>query len=613
MDVSMTDQAQEAQPAYEPQLGDLKRDFQNACDTQQKPREEARTNRRYYDSKQISPADLKVLAERRQPPQVDNVIKPAINGMIGVVERGETDPKAAPRTPDRENAADAATDVLQLVYDDTKLHDIKLKVFENMLIEGIGASITEVDAKMNVVIRRIRFEEFFYDPFSRETDFSDAAFMGIAKWSYVQDVAKIYPEFADELRTQCSMGDTNATFDDRPQNNMALLWTDPKLKRLLVVEMYRQDGGWKKVVFTGSLLLEAGDSPYLDDDKQPANPISAAAIYVDDDNNRYGVVSDWRSNQDGINKRKSKLLYLTSARQIQQREPDAAEVDAETARREAARPDGVLPAGWEVVPTTDMFEGNYRLLQEDKQAIQRAGVNPAVLGREGENQSGRANLVRQQAGLTELAIVFKALKKWEESALVKAWERVRQFWTEPMVKRITRDEESWDFLHLNKPVIEVQEQVVGYDTWTGEPIIQGVPVQVGVENAIAKMEIDIILDSVPDTANVQQEQFQILSELARAYGPQEVPFDDLLALSALPHKAQIMDRRKARQEQAAQAAQNPNPVQQLALRKAAAETAETEAKVGKTQAETAETQAEAAIKAQQAQNPMLESWLQQAG
>lgn len=609
MDVSMTDQAAEA-PAYKPQLGDLKRDFQNACDVQQKSREEARTNRRYYDSKQISAADLKVLADRRQPPQVDNVIKPAINGMIGVVERGEIDPKAAPRTPDRENAADAATDVLQLIYDDTKLHDIKLKVFENMLIEGIGATITEVDDRLNVSVRRIRFEEFFYDPFSRESDFSDAAFMGIAKWSYVQDVAKLYPEFEQELRTQCSLGDTNATFDDRPQNNMALMWTDPKLKRLLVVEMYRQDGGWKKVVFTGSLLLEAGDSPYLDDYRQPANPITAAAIYVDDDNNRYGVVSDWRSTQDGVNKRKSKLLYLASARQIQQTAPDAAEVSAEEARREAARPDGVIPAGWQVVPTTDVFEANLRLLQEDKQSIQRVGVNPAVLGREGENQSGRANLVRQQAGLTELAIVYKALKKWEEATLGKAWERVRQFWTEPMVKRITREEDSWDFLHLNQPIMELQEVMVGSDPWTGWPKYEQRMVQVGVENSIAKMEIDIILDSVPDTANVQQEQFQILGDLARAYGPQEVPFDDLLAVSSLPKKHEIMERRKARQEKAAQ--QPPNPAQQLALRGAAAKVAQDEAEIGKTQAETAETQAEAAIKAQQAANPMLDGWLQQA-
>lgn len=609
MDVSMIDQAQEAPPAYAPALGDLKRDFQNACDSQQKAREEGKTNRRYYDSKQIAPADLKVLADRRQPPQVDNEIKPAVNGMIGVVERGESDPKAAPRTPDRENAADAATDVLQLVYDDTKLHDTKLKVFENMLIEGIGATITEVDQRMNVVIRRIRFEEFFYDPFSREADFSDAAYMGIAKWSYVQDVIKLYPEFADELRGQCSSSDANTTFDDRPQNSLAVMWTDPKLKRLLVVEMYRQDDGWKKIVFTGSLLLEAGDSPYLDDDKLPANPISAAAIYVDDDNARYGVVSDWRSTQDGINKRKSKLLYLASVRQIQQREPDASEVDADMARREAARPDGVIPAGWEVVGTTDIFEANLRLLQDDKESIRRRGVNPAILGREGENQSGRANLVRQQAGLTELAIVFKALKKWEEATLAKAWERVRQFWTEPMVKRITRDEDSWDFLHLNQPVMEPREVQVGTDPWTGWPVYGERMVQVGVENSIAKMEIDIILDSVPDTANVQQEQFQILSDLARAYGPQEVPFDDLLALSALPHKAQIMDRRKARQEQAAQAAQNPNPAQQLAMRGAAAKVAKDEADVGKTQAETAETQAEAAIKAQQAQNPMLEGWL----
>lgn len=605
MDVSMTDQAQD----YAPDLGDLKRDFTNACDAQQKAREEARINRRYYDSKQISAADLQVLADRRQPPQVDNIIKPAINGMIGVVERGETDPKAAPRTPEREMAADTATDLLRCIYDDAKLHDIKLKVFENMLVEGIGASITEIDAKMGIPVRRIRYEEFFYDPFSRETDFSDAAYMGIAKWSYVQDVIKIYPEFADQLRSQCSLGDANSTFEDRPSHTGALLWTDNKLKRLLVVEMYRQDGGWKKIVFTGSLLLEAGDSPYQDDDKQPANPISAASIYVDDDNQRYGVVSDWRSTQDGVNKRKSKLLYLASTRQIQQVQPDAAEVDAETARREAARPDGVLPAGWQVVPTTDMFEGNLRLLQEDKQSIQRVGVNPAVLGREGENQSGRANLVRQQAGLTELAIIYKALKVWEHSTLGKAWERVRQFWTEPMVKRVTGEEDSWKFLHLNKPVLEPRDVQVGTDPWTGWPVYEQRMVQVGVENAIADMEVDIILDSVPDTANVQQEQFQVLSELARAYGPQEVPFDDILAVSSLPKKREIIDRRKARQEQAQQAQQQPNPAQQLAMADAQAKVEETRTKAAKNVADAQNTQVETEILARQAANPMLEGWL----
>ncbi len=82
----------------------------------------------------------------------------------------------------------------------------------------------------------------------------------------------------------------------------------------------------------------------------------------------------------------------------------------------------------------------------------------------------------------------------------------------------------------------------------------------------------------------------MLTELAKMYGPQEVPFDDLLEASSLPNKRKIVEKRKARQEEA-QGQQGPQA--QLQMRGAAAEVANAEAKVGKTQAETALTSAKA--------------------
>jgi hypothetical protein len=55
------------------------------------------------------------------------------------------------------------------------------------------------------------------------------------------------------------------------------------------------------------------------------------------------------------------------------------------------------------------------------------------------------------------------------------------------------------------------------------------------------MDVDIIIDSTPDTANVQQEQYNALVELAKvgALGPNPGPI--LLKASSLPKKRELLD------------------------------------------------------------------------
>jgi hypothetical protein len=62
-------------------------------------------------------------------------------------------------------------------------------------------------------------------------------------------------------------------------------------------------------------------------------------------------------------------------------------------------------------------------------------------------------------------------------------------------------------------------------------------VVLGYDNSLAELDVDIVLDVTDDTATLAAEEFQTLSELARIYGPQEVPFDDILELSSLPTSA----------------------------------------------------------------------------
>lgn len=558
-----------------PDLASLKRMAEEASTLTSTARIEQQKDQDYYDGYQWTPAEKDTLALRKQPANSFNLIALTVNGTVGVIDKGATDPRAYPRNPKDEDAADVASKTLRFIADANRFDSVKLDCALDYLVPGTMAAIVEVNEDRQITVTQIRHEEFIYDPRSRKKDFSDARFMGIAKWQWADDVAARYPDKKGEVENAIESGGAlglmDSTMDDRPSDGQtSVAWVDKKKRRVMVVELYHLDGGeWQRCVFFSGALLEYGPSPYKDEKGRPTNPIEARSCFVDRENNRYGLVRNMRPAQDEINKRHSKTLHELNSRQVRQTDASAMVTDLDVIRKEAARPDGVLPWGWDVIPRSDIISGQVAMLQEAKGFLERMGPAPEVLGRQGADSSGRAQLVRQQAGLTELAIVFGGLEDWELRIYRQKWARARQYWDAAMWIRTTDDEGAPQFTGINQPQI-------AQDPMTGQPV------QVGVQNAVAELDVDIILDSVPDTVNVQQEQFAQLVELAKMYGPQEVPFDDLLELSTMPNKRALMEKRKGRAEQMNQM---QGMQQELQARAAQADLAEKEAKASKTAAE----------------------------
>jgi hypothetical protein len=420
--------------------------------------------------------------------------------------------------------------------------------------------------------------------------------MGIAKWMYV-DLVKSTFGLAEDIDIRAMGGASIIPVDEADEDKPRTMWGDDKRKRILVVEMYHNEGGWRRCVFHGGAVLEFEDSPYLDDKGRPQNPIVAQSCYVDRENNRYGIVRAMVPIQDEINMRRSKLLHLVNSRQLKQTDTFNQEATVSDARAEAARPDGVIPRGYEPTLTADMTAGQAQLLAESKSEIERMGPNPAVLGRQGNDQSGRAQLIRQQAGLVELTPALGGIEDLELRVYRQMWCRIRQFWTDPKWVRVTDDIGAPQFKQLNEPVMGPPTVTQGPD---GVPMLQ--PTVTGYKNRPAEMDMDILIDSTPDTANVQAEQFAELVKLAGIYGPQEVPFEDLIEASALPKKRQIIEKREQRRQQQAQAA---DPQAQLASRKIEADIAKTESDVELNAAKTAKTQLEASEAAQRQMMPPM--------
>ncbi len=555
----------------------------------------AEKGRDYYDGPEQLNSDVRrTLRARGQPSIYSNRVRPAIDGILGVLEGSKVDPRALPRNPVDDGAADVATKSLRFIADSNRFQEVKLDCAENFLVEGTCAAIHEWDGR-KIVSSQIRYEEFFYDPYSRRPDFKDARYMGSAKWMDLAVVRKLYPEatasIGDLLTPAASAMDS--TWQDRPES-AGLAWVDRKRQRLMVVELYYNDGtGWFRYLFCGAGTLESGSSAYINvQTGETRCPIEAESCYVDRKNGRYGRIADMIPIQDEINARRSRLLHLANSRQVQQSDPAAAPVDAKTARAEAAKADGVIPAGWQIVPTADIASGQALLLQESKSEIERMGPTPAVLGRQGEAaQSGRARLVLQQAGMTELARPIGRVEDWENRCFRQMWMLAQQYWTGPTFIRVTDDPRSPDFLQVNEPVpvknedgTPVMEIAQGPD---GQPVAQPM---VKIKNRIAEMDMDIIIDSSPDTASLAQEVWADLLELAKIVPIGSPQFMIAIEMSPLPNKREVIERLEAWQAKQAQQ-QQPDPVQQMAVQ---LEMGEKQAEIANTQADTEKKQADTA-------------------
>lgn len=602
--------------APKPDLAILKKMFDDSrqATNVQQARRLANACRDYYDGEQLSSTQRAILKLRKQPDVVINRTRRAIDGTLGVVEQGKTDPRAYMRNPPELkppqatpappmgmqpgmghnggppmqgqaapppdlDAGDVASMTLRYVADRNRFQTIKLDVLEYLLIEGTAGAITEFkDGEIAVTL--ISFDEYFYDPRARKADLSDKRYDGIAKWMYADDLAAIYPEAKADIENAITHGDAglapDESWEDKPDSN-ATSWVDQKQRRVMAVDMYYREGGtWNRAVFHAGGVLEAGPSAYLDDKGRPRNPIEGQSIYIDRKLVRYGLVKDMIDIQDEINSRRSKAIHEISLRQIQQDDPNAPPIDVDDARAEAARPDGVLPPGWKIVPRQDIVANSIEMLQEAKSELERLAPNPALLGRQGADASGRAQQLRAQAGMVELSRPLGRFTSWEHRIYAnQIWPCARQFFTDPMWVRVTDDDGAAQFVKINEPA--------PVDPMTGQPALDPKTGQPVIKNHVAQMDVDIVVDSVPDTATLEQEIWSDMVKLAETYGPQAVPFDVVIEMSPLPEKQRVIKKLKQAQAEAAQA-----NAQQIALQTAAAT-----ADVAKTQSETEKNTAQA--------------------
>lgn len=583
------------------ELSQMCRMFEESEDATREARQKSERDRDYTDLKQWTATETQALERRKQPVITFDRTKRKVNTLLGLEKQQRKDPKAFPRNPDDEGAAQAATDAIRYVCDDARWDDKRSMAAENLIIEGTGAIKVGVKQTRNGIdpdIQRIAWDRLFYDPHSSEFDFADAAYMGEVVWMDIDRAKLKFKGKDDELETTLSSERYTETYDDKPKHAM---WADFKRKRVRIVEMYYLKGEeWTFCIFTkGGFLVDPIPSPYLDEEGRPENPIKAVSLYIDRDNNRYGDVRALIGPQDEINKRRSKALHLISMRQV--RVSPSANVDKDTIRSELAKPDGVFIADREeveILETNDMAAANLQMLQEAKNEIDLLGPNAALAGKNQADMSGRAIIAQQQGGMVETATLLDRIRVLSLATYRAIWCRIRQHWTAERWIRVTDSERNLKFVGLNRPVtmLEAEAEKMGV---TKENVAQAPPEVIQrlkllashpmaqqvarVENQVSELDVDIIVDEGIDTPTIAAEQFDQMLKLAGT-GTVQIPPDVLIEASALKNKDALLERMR----------QPPSPeqqqMQQLQMAGAQAEVAKTGAEAELTQAKAANEQ-----------------------
>jgi hypothetical protein len=574
----------------EDNLGMLVSWFDDAEEATETARKATERDRDYYDGKQYTSAELKILRDRGQPDIVINRIKPKVDFLMGYEATNRTDPRAFPRTPQDQDASEAATDALRYVKDATDLDQIFSNVWENLLIEGMGGLELTVeqqdDGTVEIVPVRWDWDRLFYDPHARRHDFSDARYLGGVLWMDAEEARRKWPDAADAIDVTLSESSFSRTYDDRPDRWVSRGSADGTRKRVRIVQMYYKEGGrWHHCTFTKGGKLEALEVPFIDQKGMGWCPLLMQSAYVDRENARYGLVRIMIGVQDEINKRRSKALHRLTMRQAIMEHGSVEDEDG--VKKELAKPDGLVKVNpgfrFELLEAGDKFTAELQLLQEAKNEIELMGPNAAMLGKDEKAPSGRAILANQQSGQTEIALLMDRHRHIKKRTYQRIWDLIRQYKKEEWWVRVTDDEKNVKFVGINRPVTAKEElskriqssggpeEEVAAQIQQLEMLAQQDPALnqvVRTENNPTEMHMDITIEEVPDVASVQEEQFQQLTALAPAV---VFPPQVYIEASSLRNKKRLLEVMNGQQDVDPVAAEMQKIMGEQALKKTQAE------------------------------------------
>lgn len=434
-------------------------------------RDEAQRAAAYYDGKQLSPAVLQALKNRGQAPLVFNLIGPTIDAVLGIEAKTRTNWIVRPDNDDSVEVAEAMNEKLneasRLSLADRGCADgyaAQVKTGLGWVEVNRNSDPFDAPYRVNYVNRN----EIFWDWHAKRPDLKDCRYLVRERWLDEDRALLAFPTHK-QLISHAVRGWKawdGAWSDNKPQQMVQLMhaysemqetvfdeetWFDTDRRRIRVFEV------WYRAYQRGT-VLKLSDGRVIE--YQANNPLHQTAIalktaqpivgtfpkmrlcyflgchrivdlpspmphdsfpYIplwgfreDGTGIPYGLIRRMMSPQDEVNARRSKMMWLLSAKRVIM-DSDASLMDIEELTDEVQRPDGVIimnPSrinrdqyAFRIEQDFQLASQQFEIMVEAQKMIQdTAGVYSALMGRQdGGADSGVAIASLVEQGSTTLA------------------------------------------------------------------------------------------------------------------------------------------------------------------------------------------------------------------
>ena len=380
----------------------------------------------FYDGEQWSAEDIEVLNERGQPALVYNLVKQAVNWVLGTEKRNRIDFNVYPRTKDGNKTAQVKKQLLKFISDANKLTFARSLAFEDAVKVGVGwleDSIRGDDSKELLQSSYVSWRNVWYDSLSIKADLSDARHLFRSFYVDLDVAQNMFPNHAKALKHHVTSDDyTDERLDEddylygnqyqnsqNGQNGQGVTlsrrtysngsYLRNSRKRIRLVECWYREPITTQKMRGGMYSGEDYDKSNTDHVKQVQEQFATltdalvmqmhCAIFCESillqskpspykhndfpftpvwgyrrgkDNAPYGMIRELRDPQESLNKRNSKAVHILSTNTIIADE--SAATDWDDVREQAARPDGII--------LLDGAQQNARFeLNKDKQLAQQ--------------------------------------------------------------------------------------------------------------------------------------------------------------------------------------------------------------------------------------------------
>lgn len=588
---------------------------------------EARECYGFVAGDQWTPTELETLKDQRRPPVVFNRIEPVINVVAGLEVTNRQEVRYLPRELGDAGANEVYTGAAEWVRDECNAEDEESEAFVDMATCGEGWTETRLDYEYDhdgtILTARVDPLEMLPDPDATKKNYKGAEFLIRERMVSLSWIKETWPDKAQELDITLETSSGSREFDGESHHNVqgdqyqapdhktgerntqkTVKLTEYQYKKR--EPFYRvQDPGTQQIAelsveehdkaqaaaratlgtklksvrqtkcvhyrafLVGNTLLEDAECP-------DPNSFTYFAMTAKRDRNKscwYGLVRPMLDPQRWANKFFSQSMFIlsTNAKGGVMVEKDAVE-DPNAFEQSWADPQkvtylksGAIAAGKIQAKVPPPFPPELAQLLEFSIAsiYQVSGVSPEMLGTVDREQAAILEYQRKQAGVTILATLFDALRKYRKEQGKCMLYLIDNYISDGRLVRIV-GEEGAKYVPLTK-----QEGVLKYD---------------------------VIIDESPSSPNQKERTWAILQGLlpmlikAGAPIPPEV-------MEYLPLPQSLLDKMK-----------KPDP-QKVAEQQQAKqlEIAGKQAEVAKTAADAEKSKAEADVKREELKGKQVEN------